>query len=260
MRVATWNLNVRKNTAAQVQAVLKAGADVAAFQEVSVRTWPGLQQALAQAGLIHVTTGCGEAGEPGTLDRFVVVASRWPLRECSQASIPAPECVVAAVVDAPGGEFDFVNAHIPTIARGQPLKLATQEGVAARLRQAATRPTIFCGDLNSPIGETPEGEPIPFSAKRDLRGRAAELSILSGLAEHGMYDAYRRLNGAAADDRSWWWKNRGRTGGFRLDHIFVSREFEVTACSYDHSVRAERLSDHSLMVADVTFRSDRIEG
>ena len=253
MRIVTWNLNVRRNVAAQVEAVVRAGADVAGFQEVSVRTWPRLREALAEAGLPFSVTGCGDTGAPSMLDRFVAAASRWPLRECAQAAVPAPECVVAAMVDAPGGAFELVNAHIPTIARGQPLKMATQEAVAIRLREAALRPTVFCGDLNSPIGETPEGEVIPFTRPRDVRGHTAELSILSGLVEHGMFDTYRRANGWLADDRSWWWKNRGKTGGFRLDHIFASREFEVARCWYDHAVRDDRLSDHSLMAAELDW-------
>ena len=119
------------------------------------------------------------------------------------------------------------------------------------MRQALQRPLVLCGDFNSPKAETAEGEVVLFSRPSRVEEFAGEHGLMAGLSEFGMNDAFRACNGYAVDDRSWWWKNRGRTGGYRLDHIFVSGHFRTTRCWYDHSVREQGLSDHSLMGADI---------
>ncbi len=68
-----------------------------------------------------------------------------------------------------------------------------------------------------------------------------------------MVDAFRSANGYEVNGSSWYWKNRGRTGGYRLDHIMASRHFTVSGCFYNHEVRLSGLSDHSMMVADLDF-------
>lgn len=228
------------------------GPDVVVLQEVTPYAEPGLREALAGAGLGCVLSGSETPGRQ--LVRYVLVASRWPLARCKQAQVPAPEVVICARVFAPGRPFEVVGVHVPTIGRGLPLKLATQEGIAVRLRSARRRPTIFCGDLNSPKAELSESEVIPFMSKRNPRVFEGEFALVSGLRSLGMRDAFRCINGYAVDDLSWWWKNRGSTGGYRLDHIFSSRHFEVAGCRYDHAVREQGLSDHSLIVAELNWR------
>jgi endonuclease/exonuclease/phosphatase family metal-dependent hydrolase len=68
-----------------------------------------------------------------------------------------------------------------------------------------------------------------------------------------MLDAFRLCKGFGVDSPSWFWKNRGATGGFRLDHIFVSPSIGVQACDYVHEWRLQSLSDHSGIYADITL-------
>jgi exonuclease III len=251
MRILSWNLNARRASAAQVAAMARIAPDIVVLQEVTPNAEPGLREALAGAGL-----GCALSGSDSPdrqLVRYVLVASRWPLTRCKQAQVPAREVVICARVSAPERPFEVVGVHVPTIGRGLPLKLATQEGIAVRLRSAKRRPTIFCGDLNSPKAELSESEVIPFMSKRNRRVFEGEFALVSGLRSLGMRDAFRSINGYGAKDLSWWWKNRGSTGGYRLDHIFSSRHFEVAQCWYDHSVREQGLSDHSLIVAELNW-------
>jgi exonuclease III len=251
VRILSWNLNARRGSAAQVDAMQGHAPDLVVLQEVTPYAEPGLREALAVAGLRCVLSGSDVPGRQ--LGRYVLIASRWPLERCSQAQVPAREVVICARVVAPARAFDVVGVHVPTIGRGLPLKLATQEGIAVRLRSAKRRPTIFCGDLNSPKAELSESEVIPFMSKRNPRVFEAEFALVSGLRALGMRDAFRCINGYEANDLSWWWKNRGSTGGYRLDHIFSSRHFEVAGCWYDHSVREQGLSDHSLIVAELNW-------
>jgi exonuclease III len=253
MRILSWNLNARRDSATQVAAIERHAPDIAVLQEVTVHAEPGLREALASAGLACVLSGSDIPAR--RLVRYVLVASRWPLARCKQAQVPAREVVICARVFGPDRPFEVVGVHVPTIGRGLPLKLATQEGIAVRLRSAKRRPLVFCGDLNSPKAELSESEVIPFMSRRNPRVFEGEFALVSGLRSLGMRDAFRCVNGYDANDLSWWWKNRGSTGGYRLDHIFSSRHFEVAGCWYDHSVREQGLSDHSLIVAELDWRS-----
>jgi endonuclease/exonuclease/phosphatase family metal-dependent hydrolase len=74
---------------------------------------------------------------------------------------------------------------------------------------------------------------------------------MTGMAVIGLRDAFRAVNGYGAPEASWYWKNRGRTGGYRLDHIFASEHFRPVSCAYLHETRTSGLSDHSAIVADL---------
>jgi exonuclease III len=143
--------------------------------------------------------------------------------------------------------------HIPTWSNGAEAKMETQEGVCAYLA-TCEGPTVLCGDFNSPKEEREDGTIVVFMRPKDVRGTAAEMGLLTARTSDGpLVDAFRAANGWAATDGSWFWKNRGKTGGFRLDHIFASGHLRPTACWYAHGVRLGGMSDHSPIVADLEF-------
>lgn len=251
MRVVTWNLNVRRDCAAQVAALAALAPDLVALQEVTARSAPVLRALLTEAGLPFVICGTDvlpPGGEP-RLDRFAAVASRWPLEPGRPADVPVPEVVVCTLAETPGGVIDFVGAHLPNATREPPLKIETQEGLFERMRAARDRPHILAGDFNSPKAETPDGDVIPFAPPRSGRAREAELLLHTGLREHGMTDAFRAANGYDVEEASWFWYNRGQSGGYRLDHIVASHHFTCLASAYHHEPRLARLSDHSPLSA-----------
>lgn len=98
---------------------------------------------------------------------------------------------------------------------------------------------VILGDLNTAHDEDCEGDPI----------RAAV--YLESLERMGWIDAWRSCNPVA---REFTWYSHKRTG-FRLDHCYVSRQLAplVRASTYDHSVRVEGLSDHSLLVTTLSL-------
>jgi len=61
----------------------------------------------------------------------------------------------------------------------------------------------------------------------------------------GLTDAWRLINGSKKEFS--WFSNAGN--GFRIDHFFVSNSIKgrVIKCQYDHSLRENKVSDHSLM-------------
>ena len=58
------------------------------------------------------------------------------------------------------------------------------------------------------------------------------------------------MHGFAEKSPSWEWPRTG--GGYRLDHLVVSAEIDVSGCDYRHDWRKELgLSDHSALVAEL---------
>jgi len=247
--LASWNVNFRRDAGAQVAATLAHGPDVVVFQEVRAASFPELADRFAAAGLSQFATSASSV-EGYRMSRYVTVASRFPLGESVPVDGPAPETSVCHEVEAPGGRFDLVGVYVPSIARRDGVKVPTQHAMHARMAAAAARPHIMCGDFNSPKAESAEGVTLFFKPSRPIE-YAGERALMHGLVELGLRDAFRACNGYQTQPISWHWKNRGRTGGYRLDHIFVSPHFHVRRCWYDHEVRERGLSDHSLMCAEV---------
>src|SRR5437868_278102 len=84
-------------------------------------------------------------------------------KSSAEAPVPAVHAVACVGIDAPGGPVDVVGVHIPTIGgRDALLKVGTQEGLVERLA-VLVRPTVVCGDFNSPRAESSDGVVTPFA-------------------------------------------------------------------------------------------------
>jgi exonuclease III len=149
-----------------------------------------------------------------------------------------------------------VNVHSPISPKPDLAKVRTHETV---YRHMADEPLgharVLCGDLNTPRKEHADGTAWTFA--RDRYGRLrpergerwdrAELSLIRGLESYGYRDAFRLLHPHAIDEISWEWSRWG--GGYRLDHLIVSKDLTIEDCRYEHTWREQRLSDHSALVA-----------
>ncbi|HEY8763452.1 MAG TPA: hypothetical protein VIM18_04650 [Solirubrobacteraceae bacterium] len=91
---------------------------------------------------------------------------------------------------------------------------------------------------------------------RGERWDVAELSLIKGLEAHGFRDAFRELYGPQVRELSWEWQQWG--GGYRLDHLIVSREVAVREVTYVHDWRRAGLSDHSPLAATLTWSGVRV--
>jgi exonuclease III len=253
LRVLSWNVNARRGCEAQVAAMAAWRPDVVALQEVTAGSDGRFRECLASAGLRHYVSGAAlSAGDGATTiaKRYSALASRDPFEIEPIPGLPRRELAICAVVRGRGGDVRVLGVHIPTWANGAEAKMQTQEAVCAHLA-TCEGPTVLCGDFNSPKEEREDGTIVVFMRPKDVRGSAAEMGLLTARLRSGpLVDAFRAVNGWAASDGSWFWKNRGRTGGFRLDHIFASEHLRPTACWYVHGVRLGGMSDHSPIVAD----------
>ncbi len=239
--------------------------DLVALQEITGRSLPLWSRAFKLMGLQHVRVSSisqPAIGEPASRRTRVMVGSRIALSEAEQPlELPRPESVVSVLAQAASGPLELHCVHVPNAANGW-VKVETLQMLRRGLAAPARVARVLGGDLNTPRRELANGETISFA--RDSRGRlraergpqwdAAELGVVPGLRDLGYRDAYRALHGYGSRSPSWTWKKiAGHDSGWRLDHIFLSRELRPVACQYHHEWRDDGLSDHSALEADVEF-------
>jgi exonuclease III len=249
---------------AQAQALAGAQPDLVSLQEVTAGSLPGWRAALAEAGMQSLAS-LGPDRDPaesrGARRYGVLAAARWPLRPLEPIGAPWPERVLSVLVQAPGAKLELHGAYVPQAANGW-VKVETLEALHDALARPGDRPRILCGDLNTPRTETVDGRIATFAQRRvgarpmperGERWDLAERRILTALADRGIVDVFRLLNGYEARDLSWLWPGHG--GGYRLDHALASESLRPTACCYRHDWRAAGLSDHSALQVDFAAAS-----
>jgi endonuclease/exonuclease/phosphatase family metal-dependent hydrolase len=264
MRLLSWNVARRvTRLPEQAAAIGTREVDVLALQEVTSRTLPVWRRACLELGLAHVLSSLDRADparEPASRRRTgVLLAGRAPLEGISRLAPPWPETALGAAAAGLHGGVEVHCVHVPNAANGW-IKVRTLEAIRAGLGAAPPGPRVLCGDLNTPRRELPDGSVLSFA--RDSNGRLrpergaewddGELGVVPGLRELGYADAFRALHGYARREPSWTWQVRaGHGGGWRLDHIFASRELRPARCIYHHDWRDRGLSDHSAMEAEL---------
>jgi exonuclease III len=251
VRFVTWNVAGRiGRQPEQAAALLGAGVDVIALQEVTVRTEPLWRESLAGAGFSFVEHALdGLPPRPTKRRLAVLTASRSALTRLEAPAVPWPERVLCCAVDG----IEVINVHSPIAPSPELAKIRTHEAVAEYLRSVDLAPRVLCGDLNTPRRELEDGTLLTFA--HDSKGRLrpergerwdrAERALVRDL---GWTDAFRAVNGYGTRDASWTFS--GDRGGWRLDHVLVS-ELRVLAASYAHEWRRSGLSDHSALIVDV---------
>jgi exonuclease III len=266
VRIVSWNVaRLSARLAEQAAALAGREPDVVALQEITRRTLPSWRGVLSTLGLTHVRASLDDAdpGRQPTARRRtgVLLGSRAPLTDAStRLPVPWPETALAATSSSEAaGVVEIHCVHVPNAANGW-IKVRTLEAIRSGLASGPPAPRVLCGDLNAPRRELPNGEVISFA--RDSRGRLrpdrgtawddAELGVIPGLREVGYEDAFRALHGYANKEPSWTWRRiAGHGGGWRLDHLFASKQLRPVAAVYHHEWRDRGLSDHSPLEVDL---------
>ena len=156
-----------------------------------------------------------------------------------------PGRVASGVLSTSGRKLVVVGAYVPSRGPKGARNVAKRRFQASfasrldRLTSAGAGSVIVTGDFN--VVEPEHWPRLPVFGKW-------EYDFYREILGCGFVDAYRVANPGGMD-HSWF----GRSGhGYRIDHVFVSRELQsgVKSCSYLHECRECGLSDHSAM----TFR------
>jgi exonuclease III len=252
-----WNVAGRvKRQPEQAGLIAKLAPDLVCLQEIRPTTAHAWTSSLHAAGWPHVALA--RSGAPaGDADRrlSVLTAARRPLTEIDiDQELPWPERVLATGTDG----LYLVNLHSPISPKPNLVKVRTHEAIHAHLAQRRG-PAALCGDLNTPRREHPDGRVWTFARtragklrpERGERWDQAELALIKGLEPYGFRDAFRGLHGYERREPSWVWQRWG--GGYRLDHLIVSREVAVPRVEYLHDWRDAGLSDHSPLLATLEY-------
>ncbi len=245
MKLISWNINKRVSRQSErIEAIASTGSDIVALQEVGLNVVQELRDRLRKIGLIH---------NRSTAEPELMIASRWPLSASNlDFDIPRPrKDILSVTVESPHGDIELHNMHMPNKGRSKQdrKKIDTCNGIYKALAITAKRHRILCGDLNIPKKEHPDGSLESFYPRSNQEGRAAEMSVIRGLAEFDLSCTFRRLSGYQTEGYSWVFRRRERSWKFRLDHILSSRSLNVIECDYLHRPRIDGLSDHSIIYA-----------
>jgi exodeoxyribonuclease III len=246
MKILSWNIQHGGGTrdVRIVSAIADHNPDIIALTEFRARPGMALCQAFAANGWPHIASS-----SPAGTDNGICVLSRTPLR-CERPSPAPPENAVRWLdVDLPEQGFGFTVVHILTSMPGakDPEGTAKTRYWEAMLSAAEARiaePLLFVGDFNTGRHGVDEAGATFVCAEH-----FAQLSAL------GWIDVWRRFHGSATE---YTWYSLPKAGapptGSRLDHAFAPPSLlpRITACRYSHSEREQKVSDHSVLILEVS--------
>jgi exodeoxyribonuclease-3 len=260
-RLTAWNLRHgggAKRMAPITLAILEHVPDAVILTEFRRTTGGQIAAVLADHGLCHQIST-----DPGKGRNGILVASRAPFDvsradalplsrdagdTCTllqQPDIPLPDALRQRWVEVrlPSFQLEIIAVHVPHDDPFSNRGPSTPRSACfhAIVREAHTRvdrPVALIGDFNAGRHYIDE-EGATFTLTAAL-GRIASL---------GYIDAWRYLNPEKREFS--WYSHQG--DGFRIDHAFLSPPLalRLRACRYDHLVRTQGLSDHSMLIMDL---------
>ena len=256
--ILCWNVAGRvARLDEQVEHVIGYRCDLVCLQEVAPATAVRWAAALRADGHAYVGVARLEQREAAPRRPLsVLIASRFQAAEVPVDGLPWTERALAIHTNG----LELVGVHSPISPSPGLAKVLTHEALHRHMA-TGSGPRVVCGDLNTPRKEHPDGRVWTFA--RDRYGRLredrgerwdrAELALIKGLEPFGFRDAFRERHGAEVREISWGW-GRWR-GGYRLDHLIASEEVSVSWIEYLDEWRADGLSDHSPLAAELAWPS-----
>ncbi|MFI6883895.1 endonuclease/exonuclease/phosphatase family protein [Streptosporangium canum] len=239
LRICALNVNSPSLSRAQRLAdwLLSAKATVLVLSEL--RPSDGgrlLLNILAAEGFdVHCTPGWQ------TSPYLAAVASRG-LSARSLTPQPFDPRIAAVDLSAAGGTVRVVGVYAPTngmTSDSSRQRQAFQRSLLTYLTGIRTPDLCVAGDLN--VVEPDHHPHLPDFAPHDY-------AFYTGLLDLDLIDAYRTLT-PDGGDHSWLSDRYGRQ---RLDHTFISPHLgKVSVCTYDHTPRADRLTDHAALLTTI---------
>lgn len=246
LRLITWNVNRSKidNLRKQLAAVQERTPDIVALQEVGIKASRKPRKLMRENGFEYAAHSHEFRPDDPGRSSGIAFASRWPFRVLPPETfdMPAQHQALSAEFFTPFGRIEGHSVHILPGSQVGETKVEMFEGIHDRLaREDPPEYRFLCGDFNSPKAEGPEGEVAVWGG--DDRWMEAERSVMVGLAEYNLTDAYRAVNGYGDDAYSFVTKRKDDEWRRRFDHVFASHPLNAVEAEYLHQY--DNLSDHS---------------
>ena len=234
MKILSWNiLHGGGQRAPEIlDAIEQEQADIVTLQEFR----HGSSKDLLLEGLAKM--GLNEQFAPDTdsaRDNTLIIASSYPFQA---QTFPKGEPLPARAIRAFFPDFNELNliaAHLPQKKKQPPYLHALIELDKDFLNEDS----LIIGDLNTGI---------PFE---DSETKSFEHSFLfQQLLRDGWIDAWRSRN---KNKREFTWISTKHQNGFRYDHALASPGLNkrIKSVKYNHQVRLDRLSDHSILLVQI---------
>ncbi len=265
--VLTWNFNRRKAAMLEPLAALPHPPDIVTLQEVTSAQADSICKRLHDLGYSSVYSGNAEAKEKRYGN---VIAARTPIGNLETTAVyPWPQLVAHVVLDTQSGPINVITVHVPNGSGNGWKKIDTLEALKQVVVGVKGEPLILTGDFNEPRWVAPQNGRIVTWGQEERDGHWVPWSTwtfegISGSGER--WDAAVRWFFEGWDEsgnRNAYWDAAGNGsmqashlshGAQRwFDHIFVSDSFGVITCDYMHLFREKRFSDHSAVLATLSY-------
>ena len=233
MRILSWNIlhGGGQRVRNIVDSIKEHAPDIVCFQEFRHgKSKPILLDGLKSLGLDQIYSP--DSGKPR--DNTILVASRYDFEaETFPEKQQAPTKAIQVKFHSP--ELNLVIVHIPHKKKQIPFFIAMHELPKHWLQEAS----LLVGDFNC-------GIPFEDSETKSFDNT----HMFQHLLQQGWIDAWRSRNTKA---REFTWISTKNRYGFRYDHALVSRTMNanIEKIYYDHTVRDQGVSDHSLMMIEL---------
>jgi len=273
LSVLTWNVNFRSAAALDPIAALPSLPDLVTLQEVKLDHADAVHERLKGMGYESVYSHAPDAAEP-RYGNMIAARTKLTSFEPTALDFPYPQLVAHVGVEAPGGPVNVITVHVPNGSGYGWEKIDTLEALRHTVLGLGGEPVILTGDFNEPRyamqdgqvvtwGQDPDGErwalwdewTFDGATGSGERWDAAVRWFFESPEESGIRNAFWDVAGHGAMEASH--VSRGAKRWF--DHVFVSDDFRVDDCRYLHAFREDKFSDHSALIAMLSFDT-RTEG
>ena len=267
LSVLTWNINFRSAATLDPIAALPSLPDLVALQEVKLDHAKAVHDRLKGMGYTSVYS---QGPDAARLSYGNMIAARTKLTSFEPIAVdfPYPQLVAHVSVETSGGPVNVITVHVPNGSGYGWEKIDTLEALKRMVLGLRGEPLVLTGDFNEPQyamqdgqvvtwGQDPDGERWAVSDEWTFDGAtgtgerwdAAVRWFFESPGESGIRSAFWDAAGHGEMEAS----HFSRGGKRWFDHVFVSGDFQVNDCRYLHDFREDEYSDHSALIAELSY-------